>query len=191
MGVAAIPYVLMAASAVVAASGAQQAAAANRDSANFRAQVSLNNQQISQKNSELATAAGAEQAAEQGLKTKAVVGKIKAAQAASNIDVNSGSAVDVRSSASELGQLDALTVRSNAARAAYGFDVQASNYGAQSQLDRAEAKNATQAGDINALSSLLGGASQGASQYKTWSMMGGDSSGGRVNWNGPRQATFS
>lgn len=152
--------------------GAGQGAGANSAYAAYNAQVAANNQLIAQENSRLASAAGNQQATIEGQKTRAAVGGIKAQQAASGIDVNRGSAVDVRSSAAELGELNALTVRSNAARQAYGYDVQAASAGGQAGLDSAMAGNAANAGRINQISSLLAGASSAGSQFATGKRLG-------------------
>lgn len=53
------------------------------------------------------------------------IGNMRAGYAASNIDVSKGSSVDVQADAAKLGELDALTIRTNAARTAWGYDVQA------------------------------------------------------------------
>lgn len=141
-----------------------QAAAA---SAKYNSQVQANNAQIAQNNAALAGEQGAANAGIEQQKTRAAVGGIKAAQAANGIDVNSGSAVDVRSSAAELGELNAITIRSNAAKTAYGYQTQQSSDMAQSQLDRQEAKFDVQAGYMNAGTTLLSGANKG-NQAGVW-----------------------
>jgi hypothetical protein len=160
------------ASAVIAVAGAaitgygeyEQGQAAKK-SANYNSEIAANNATIAQQTATRAANAGEEQAAVSEQKTRATVGAIKANQAAGNIDVNSGSAVDVRSSAEELGELDALTVRSNAAKTAYGYQTQAASYTAQSQLDKFQGNNAAIAGDIGAAGSILGGVSGAAGAY--------------------------
>lgn len=61
------------------------------------------------------------------------MGAIKAAEAAGNVDVNSGSAVDVQSSAAALGELNAITIRGNAAKEAYGYETQSTSFENQAQ----------------------------------------------------------
>lgn len=61
-------------------------------------------------------------------KVRLAIGAQRAGFAASNIDAGFGSAVDVQADAAVLGELDALTIRSNAAREAWGFTVQGENY---------------------------------------------------------------
>lgn len=174
---AALPFIAIAAtgaSAITGAIGAEKQASAEAASANYSAQVAENNNVLAQQNAKTAVAEGAVAQANQGMKTRAAVGGIKAAQAANNIDVNSGSAVDVRSSAASTGQLNALTIRSDAARTAYGYETQGISYQAQAGLDRAQAGFAKQAGNIGAVSSLLGGASSAGNMYAKFSSAGVD-----------------
>ena len=67
-------------------------------------------------NAQFAGAEGEQQTAAEGAKTKAAVGATLANEGASGIDVDSGSNVDVRESEAKIGMLNALTIRSNAAK---------------------------------------------------------------------------
>ncbi|HEY2848350.1 MAG TPA: hypothetical protein VGI97_00605 [Gemmatimonadaceae bacterium] len=72
---------------------------------------------------------------------------------ASGVDVQSGSAVDTLAGQRARGALAALVVRGNAARSAWGYEAQASNF-------RAKAKYALEQGDDAALGALLGAGGQ-------------------------------
>lgn len=157
----------------VTAYGAESSASAQKSQAEYQAQVAANNATIANQNAKLTSAAGEQSAANQGLKTRAEVGAIKAEQAASGIDVNTGSAVDVRSSAADLGQLNQLTLRSNAARQAYGYETEAAGFTGQSAADVAAGQNAVTAGGISAGSSVLGGLGSAGSNYAKWSLSSG------------------
>jgi hypothetical protein len=146
-----------------------QATAAN---ANYQAQVARNNAQIARANAALTEASGAARETAQGMKTASTVGKMKAAMGASGVDVNTGSNAAVTGAAAKLGALDALTIRSNTAREAYGYEVAATSDIAESQLLEAEAKQAETAGDINALGTFLTGASSVGSKYKMLQLAG-------------------
>lgn len=158
---------------VTGAIGAIQQGQAASEAAKYNASVAASNADMAKRNAQMAGEAGAQQAAMQEQKTRAQVGEIKANQAASGVDVNSGSALDVRSSAAELGELDALTVRTNAAKEAYGYQTQAVSDKAQAGLDRFEAENDETAGELGAASTLLGSAASGASNYYRYKMSGG------------------
>lgn len=171
--VAPLAIALSLGSAAVGAYGAYQTGQAEKASALYNAKAALQNAQMAKTNAGLASEAGATQANMSEQRTRATVGAIKANQAASGVDVNSGSAVDVRSSAAELGELDALTVRSNATKEAYGYQTQAHNFETQSGLDKFEAANDATAGMINASSTFLGGAGNAANEYVNYRMAGG------------------
>lgn len=158
---------------VTGAVGAYTQGKAAAASAKYNAAVASDNALQAKSNSVLAAQSGEAQAGIQEQKTRANVGSILANQGASNIDVNSGSNVDVRSSASELGELNALTVKSNAAREAYGYQVQGVGFQNQGALDKAEASNDTSAGTINAASTFLGGAGSAAGNYAKYQLSSG------------------
>ena len=168
--VAIISAVSSAVGGVVSVYGQMQSAHAAEAAANYNAQVASNNQIIAQRNATMAAQAGEQQAAVAEQKTRAEAGAIKAGQAAGNIDVNSGSAVDVQSSAAELGELNAITLRSNAAKTAYGYQTQGSGYGDQATLDRSQASYQSTAGAIGAASTFLGGMGSAATNYEKYQL---------------------
>jgi hypothetical protein len=156
----------------VGAYGAIESGEAASASASYQAQVAANDAQIADQNAQYATAAGNAQASQQQLKTAAQIGAIRAAQAANGLDVNSGSDLDVQSSAKELGELDTLTIQNNAARQAYGYETQSMSYTAQSGLDTAQSGQALTAGTIGGVGSILGGVSSVGSQYMNYQLLG-------------------
>lgn len=164
--------------AATSAYGVEQNAQAQSANASYQAQVAKNNQTVANANAQFASQRGEALAGQQQQKTRATVGAIKAQQAANNIDTDTGSAVDVRSSAEQLGQLDALTVRSNAAREVYGFQTQGANFSAQAGLLESESDQAASAGNLGAAGSLLGGASSTAGMATKFQLAGAFNSGG-------------
>lgn len=66
--------------------------------------------------------------------TRRLIGDQRAYMAAQGIDVNRDSALDVQADTAAMGELDALTIRNNAVREAWGYEVQGMNYANQSQL---------------------------------------------------------
>ena len=149
-------------SAAVGAYGAIQSSEASSAAAKYQSQVAEQNAQAAQQNASWAEQAGNQQAEQASLKMRAMAGAIKANQAASGVDVNSGSASDVQTSSDELGQLDVINIRANAARTAFGYENQAAAYKDQSQLDQFTASNDITAGYIGATSSIVGGVGQAA-----------------------------
>lgn len=153
------------AGAGISALGAIQQGKASAASANYNAEVQANNAALAKQNSSFASQEGTANAETQQLKTRAELGSIQANQGASGVNVGSGSSLDVRSSAAETGELNALSIRSNAARQAYGYQTEAVGATAQSQLDKAQAGFDTTAGEINAGSTLLGGLGNASTNY--------------------------
>lgn len=168
----AAPLALIAgiAGAGISAYGTAEAGQAQSNAANYNAQVAANNATIANQNAAYSVAAGQQGAANQSLKNAATSGKIKASQAASGVDVNTGSAVDVQKSQRETGQLDSETVLNNAELQAYGYRSQAAGFEATAGLETEEAEQAPIGADLSAAGGLLGSAS---SLGLKWSQLGG------------------
>jgi hypothetical protein len=139
--------------------GGLKQGSAQAASANYQAQVARNNAVIAEQNAQYAIKAGAQEATTQGMKNRAVMGKIMAAQAASGVDVNTGSAVDVQRSQRETGLLDTMTIDHNALLKAYGYRAAGTSFQGQATLDEAEGRQARTGSQIGAAGTLLGGAS--------------------------------
>jgi hypothetical protein len=166
------------AGAGVSAYGAIKQGQSASDAYAYKAQVAANNAAIGRQRAVQEIQAGEIAAVNQGLKTRAKVASEKAQQGAAGIDVNTGSAAMVREGTAELGMLDALTIRSNAAKKAWAAQVDATSSEAQAQLDRAAGENAETSGYINAAGSLLSGASTVGGSYAKWQTNYGGTSGG-------------
>ena len=144
------------------AAGARQAANAANMSYAYQAQVAANNAMLANEAADRTLASGAAAAQDMSLKGAANVGAIKAGQAASGIDVNTGSAVNVQASARERNQLETQRTMENAQERAWGYRTSAQSDTAQAQLDLMSGKNALAAGETQALSSEVGGLGTGA-----------------------------
>lgn len=81
--------------------------------------------------------------------TEQVIGRQRVSLAAQGVDINKGSALDVQADAAYLGELDALTIRNNAAKEAWGYRVQAQDY-------RYRGKVAQREGQFGAFKTILG-----------------------------------
>jgi len=136
----------------------EQGQAASKASA-YQSQVAAQNAQIATQNANFAGAEGEQNTATSEMQNRATTSTIKANQAANGVDVNSGSAVNVRASSAEVGELNALNIRANAARQAYGYETQASQQTGQSQLYAAESSNENTASYLSGAGSFLGGSS--------------------------------
>ena len=156
------PVIAMAAATAISAAGSIEQSRAQAASAGYNAKVAAQNAQIATENASYTGAQGEQNVGVQGAKNKATEAAITTNQGASGVNINSGSSVDVRESAAKVGMLDALNVRSQAARAAYGQQVQATSDIAQSQLDRSQQKADITGGYLNAGATVLGGVGKAA-----------------------------
>lgn len=100
------------------------------------------------------------------------IGAQRANLAEGNIDVSFGSPLDVVEDAAFQGELDALTIRNNAAREAWGFQVQAHDLRSRAYIARKTGQQAMEAASIQAnaaqwqtVSSLIGSASSMMGRY--------------------------
>lgn len=141
--------------------------------------VSKVNAGISRQAARDALERGSLEADEQRKQTQQVIGSQRTAYAANGIDVNTGTAGQVQNDTAALGELDALTIMNNAAREAYGYEVQAIDQRQQGRLAKYQGK-------MNAIGSILGGAEQAFSLGAF-----GGSSGGGVNLQGQSRALTS
>lgn len=139
--------------------GIHQAAAANSE-----ADLQDYNAKVADLQANDAIVRGAEQESRLRTQVRGAIGTQRAGFAASNIDVGFGSAVDVQADAAYLGELDALTVRNNAAREAWGYKVSAEDLRRRAQIARKEGvyleaagHQAATTGNIAAAGTLIGG----------------------------------
>jgi hypothetical protein len=106
------------------------------------------------------------------MKVRAQISQTRAEQGAGGLDVSSGSAAAVQTSEYRIGQEDLGMIRSNAAKRAYGYEVEAYQYGTQVSLDKYAASESKIAGTTAAIGSLLGGASSVSSKWTDASKSG-------------------
>lgn len=138
---------------------------AKRDELNYQAGVADINAQIAQQNSDYAMQSGGQQSVALGIKQSQGQARIRNAQAASGLDVNSGSNKEVQDSQRLVDQMDADTLRANTARTAYGYQVQKAGAKQSAQLLRMGAENAETAGYIGAASSFVSATSSVADKW--------------------------
>lgn len=92
-------------------------------------------------------------------KMRQIRGQQAAILGASNVDITTGTPALVLDQTTTLGSQDALTIRSNAAREAFGYSVESMNYAAR-------ADNSKAAGYATGLSTLLAGGARAYGHYK-------------------------
>jgi hypothetical protein len=160
-----IPMVLGIGSLIASVGGAVMQGYSQSAGANYNAQVARNNQIVANQNASIALQQGQTQEEAKRIQTGEMMGGIVASQAASGVNPNEGSALSVRSSAAETGELDALTIRYNSNLAARNLQYQGAQYGAQASLYSSAA-----GWDVG--NSILGGASSVSNKWMQFNYMG-------------------
>ena len=143
---------------ILGAIGSVMGADAKSQAYKYQSSMAWYNAAIAKQNQKYAFDVGEQQAERQGIAGAAQAGQIKAAQGASGVDVNTGSAKQVQDSQHLVSQMDLNTIREKAAKTAYDFSVRAVNYENQAKGYDIAAKNAQTEGKIGMVSSLIGAA---------------------------------
>jgi len=144
---------------IKAGNAAKRAGEAQRDAAESAAQLDDYNAQVADLQAKDATERGVEEESKFRMGVRGMIGTQRAGIAASNIDVGFGSAADVQADAAFLGELDSLAIRTNAAREAWGFQVQGEDLRRHAQITRKEGAMALEAGKAAQSASRWGAAS--------------------------------
>lgn len=144
--------------AVKQGQAAKKAGEAEQAAANDQADLSDYNAGIADLQATDAITRGTNEENKYRTQVRGIVGQQRAEFAGANIDVGYGSAVDVQADAAQLGELDALQIRTNAAREAWGYKVQAEDYRKQADILRKTGVNALAAGQANASAAFIGAA---------------------------------
>lgn len=167
-----ISMALAAGGAAVGAVGKYQEGKANSAMYGYQQGVAKINQQIQKQNADYARATGEVEAQTSGMKTRQQVGGIVAAQSGSGLAIGKGSAGQVVQSQEDVGEHDQAIIRSNAAKRAYGFEVEATQAEAQANIYGAAAKQSRTAGILGGISSIIGGATSVAGKWADASRVG-------------------
>jgi hypothetical protein len=162
-GLGAVSPIIMTFGAINSAIGSYYQTQATIQNYKFQSQMANINAQIDETNAQAMLLAG--QRAEQNVRLRAA--RIKSAQrvsmAANGIDLQSATAQNVLNSTDQLSEADALTVQSNALKAAFGYRTQAVSDKNASNIYSAVSNSMSPLG--NAAGSLL---SSGGSVAESW-----------------------
>ncbi len=145
--------------------GAKQTGEAQQQQFGYQAGMARVAKQVALQNKDYALTTGETENRMYGMRAGNVMGKIKAAQGASGLDIGSGSAVKVREGQQLVTNMDEATIRANTARKAYGYDVEAAQDEAQAGLYDMAGANAKKATKLNIASSLLSGVGSVSSKW--------------------------
>ena len=153
------------ASAVVGVAGAIQSSEAAQAQANYQAQVARNNAVIAERKAQDAVQLGKVEGDKRRRLTRSRISLQRAKLAASGQLVDAGTALDLTVDTAAFGELDALTIESNARRQAQGFRHQATNFEANARLSDLNEKTASATGNLNTIGAVL---NLGGTVAKNW-----------------------
>ncbi len=117
----------------------------------------------------------------QRIKTQQDIGTQRTAQAANGGEINADTNALIQQDTAQFGELDALTIANNAAREAYGYEVQADQAVRNAKTLKKNAKTAV-------LSSVIGGAVGGIGDAYSSGAFSGLFGGGGANLQGQSKA---
>jgi len=146
----------LAVGAISSAATAYSQAQAYEAQGYYQKKMSKINASFAEMEAEDAIKRGDREAGDVRRRGKKIHGAQRAALAAQGIDIDSGSALDIQDEARSMTEQDALTVRNNAWREAWGYRVQASNATAEGRMAQLTARG-------NARNTLLTGGLQATS----------------------------
>lgn len=146
----------------VSAGGAIYQGSAAAAAAKYNGQIAEMNAKISDKAAQDALERGARDEQRKRIEVAAIAGQQRAGMAAAGLDISYGTPLEMLVDTAYAGEMDALTIRTNANREAYNQEVKSANLRAQSSLYDFEASSA-RTGSM--LSAIGGGLTMGASSY--------------------------
>jgi hypothetical protein len=149
---------------------------------NYKAGVAQANAAYAQQNVQYTLEEGAVKEEQYGLEGAQKVGAIKVAQAASGLDVNTGTVRNVvKSEVAGIQQGEGL-ISYQAAKKASGFSIESANFQNEAQFDIASGKNMQSQKWLDVGTSMLGGAASVSDKWMKFSQAGvpGFSGGGNA-----------
>lgn len=147
--------------------GQHQEAEAGKAQAKYQEKVDRNNAVIATRLAEDALRRGREEELRFRESTAKLKGEQRVAIAKSGVQLGEGTALDILTETAEFGELDALTIRANAEREAFGFTERAKGFEVEAALQKRVGRTRQRAGDIRTTTSLLETAGQVSDRWRT------------------------
>lgn len=157
------------------AMGAYQQSASAKASMEYQSQVAKNNAITAEYQAQDAIKRGQVAEEQQRRKTAMMKGSQTARLAANGLDISEGSALQILSDTDWMGEQDALTVRDNANREAWGYRVQGQNASSNSNMLKASAD--AQNPLLSGATSIMTNPATGVVAQKWYTMSGSGTSG--------------
>lgn len=168
----------MAASVVMSAMQAKNAAAAEQNQAKYNSAVARNNATMAEYQAQDAIARGNKEAEDHSRKVAQLGGTQRNTMAAHGLDLSEGTPLDILSDTEVMGKYDQDTIKYNASKQAWASRVEASNFNSQAGMFDTQAKNSNPSKAFS--NSLLVGSLSAASKWYSMGqgLGGGGGSGG-------------
>lgn len=135
-------------------------AASEAEAAQQAEQTSLRNKAIAEENAQRTLIVAQEEQQDLDAETAALLGEQESIQAGSGLRLDSGSFIQTRATARELGRIDALNVHEAAKIRAQAYRTEGDTYAAEADAARRAGGNARLGGFLGATNSIIGGASR-------------------------------
>lgn len=176
---------------IMSAKGAQAEGQSAKQMYGYQAQVARLNAGIDRQNAEWELTKGGREAELYGAKAAQQAAGIRTRQAASGLDINTGTAKAVQDSQTHIAQVDQAAIRANAGKTAYDYTVRAAMDENQARVYDIAGTQAEKAAKIKAQASILGTVTSVSSKWSQGSQAGifGNQSlgGGPIKLYGPEQ----
>ncbi|NYT45143.1 hypothetical protein H0A64_09955 [Alcaligenaceae bacterium] len=158
------------ASTAISASGSYHSASVQKTSLDTQARMADINARIAEMGAQSAMQQGKQQVAALTHQTGQLKGRQRATLAANGVDLGVGNAAEIQASTDIMKNIDAGNLKMNALRTAFGYRTQGMNATNEASMARANAQGISPGGA--AASTLLGGATQVASNWYSMSQTG-------------------
>ncbi len=153
----------------------------------YQAAVANNNAIIAERMAVDAEDRGRNAEQEQRLRTRQLIGQQRVQFSANGVRLGDSGTINTEADAAAFGELDALTLRANAQREAYGYRTQGMNFQAEGALASAAGRNRASNLRTQAFGTALSTAGSVAGKWYTFNEAGAFSSAG----DGPSSDTTS
>lgn len=147
--------------AVISLYAADRSASAQKKAGEYQQAVAQENKKLADQKATDELNRGAEEAAQVRRQTQLRLGAQRAALAANNLDLQTGTSLDILGDTALYGAVDERRAKENARRRAWGYQLEGQNYQWQGDLARFNARAGAQATYLNAASNVTGSFASG------------------------------
>lgn len=159
------PLILAAVSTAVTAGAALYQGQAAKSAADYNAKVAEMNAKIADRAAMDELERGARDEQRKRIEVSAISSQQRATMSGMGLDITYGTPLEMLVDTAYAGEMDALTVRTNANRAAYNQDVRAANLRAQASIYEFEGRSARTGSMLSAIGTTVGGIGSASGKF--------------------------